>query len=67
MEALTATEVEVVSYFVTVGWVARHYSVPRLAVYRAITRGDLPAVRLAASNVYLFDRRKLPVKFPTRR
>lgn len=65
MVTLTHTEVEVASFYVTVGWVAKHYDVPRLAVHRAIKDGRLLGLRIGG-NVYVLDRRRLPDVFPRR-
>lgn len=59
MEAVTDVEVIVASNFVGVGWVARHYKVSRMTVYRAIKDRTVPAIR-TRDGVFLIDARRLP-------
>lgn len=51
-------------HLVTPGWVASHYGVSKLRVYRAIARGALAAVKIDGGSVVL-DRRLLPATFPS--
>lgn len=59
------TAVEVEENFVTVSWVAKHYGVSKLRVYRAINRRLLTAARVTGHpSVLVLDRRELPLTFP---
>jgi hypothetical protein len=58
---MVATEVTL--FYVTPSWVARHYGVPKLAVYRAIAAKRLTAIKIDGGSLVL-DRRTLPMKFP---
>jgi hypothetical protein len=58
---MVATEVTL--FYVTPSWVARHYKVPKLAVYRAIQAGRLTAIKIDGGSLVL-DRRTLPMQFP---
>jgi hypothetical protein len=55
--------VEVSLFYVTPSWVAKHYGVSKLAVYRAIQARRLMAVKVDGGSLVL-DRRTLPHKFP---
>lgn len=56
-----ATEVAV--HYVSPSWVAKHYGVTRLTVYRAIAAQRLKAIKIQGGSIVL-DRRELPAVFP---
>lgn len=58
--------VEIEQFYVTPSWVANHYGVTKLAVYRAIAARKLVAakVRGAGQNSLVLDSRTLPSEFP---
>ena len=62
-------------FLVTPTWVARHYGVSRITVYRAISAGRLKAIKVIgaprqgtdgarSNNTYAIDVRDLPPHFP---
>ena len=54
---------EVALHYVSPSWVAKHYGVTRLRVYRAIAAKRLVAVRVGGGSLVL-DKRTLPESFP---
>lgn len=55
--------------YVSSSWVAWYYGVPLSNVYAAVNSGRLEAVEVPAAkrNTLLFDRRTLPIEWPSKR